>query len=108
MTQLEKLKIRLGIASNNKDESLLEMILEDAENEILDYCNRDILPEKAQGLQRELAVVYYNRLGSEGEISRSEGGISVSYITDIPSGIKSRLNAFRRLKLVGVANANKK
>lgn len=108
MTQLEKLKIRLGIeADNNKDDSLLQMLLEDAEGEILDYCNRDVLPDKAQALQRELAIVYYNRLGSEGEASRSEGGISVSYINDIPEGIKSRLNAFRRLKLVGVANANK-
>ena len=107
MDQLQKLKIRLNIKTNDEDD-LLNLLLEDAENEILDYCNRDILPDKAQALQRELAVVYYNRLGSEGESSRSEGGVSVNYITDIPPGIKSRLNAFRRLKLVGVANADKK
>ena len=59
------------------------------------------------GLQRELAVIYYNRLGSEGESSRSEGGVSVSYSTDIPESIKNRLLSFRRLKLVGVANENK-
>lgn len=99
MEQLEKLKIRLNIKTNDEDD-LLNLLLEDAENEILDYCNRDILPDKAQALQRELAVVYYNRLGSEGESSRSEGGVSVNYITDIPSGIKSRLNAFRLLKAV--------
>lgn len=99
MDQLQKLKIRLNIKTNDEDD-LLNLLLEDAENEILDYCNRDILPDKAQALQRELAVVYYNRLGSEGESSRSEGGVSVNYITDIPSGIKSRLNAFRLLKAV--------
>lgn len=106
MAQLEKLKIRLGIRDNSEDD-LLNMLLEDAEGEILDFCNRDILPDKAQVLQRELAITYYNRMGSEGEASRSEGGVSVSYSTDIPENIKSRLLVFRRLKLVGVANANK-
>ena len=106
MAQLEKLKIRLGIRDNSEDD-LLNMLLEDAEGEILDFCNRDILPVKVEALQRELAIIYYNRLGSEGETSRSEGGVSVSYSTEIPENIKSRLLAFRRLKLVGVANANK-
>lgn len=107
MAQLEKLKIRLGISDNSED-ALLNMLLEDAEGEILDFCNRDILPVKAESLQRELAIIYYNRLGSEGETSRSEGGVSVSYSTEIPENIKNRLIAFRRLKLVGVAIANKK
>lgn len=106
MTQLEKLKIRIGIKDTSQDE-LLNMLLEDAESEILDFCNRDILLPKMEGLQRELAIIYYNRIGSEGESSRSEGGVSVSYSTDVPESIKNRLIAFRRLKLVGVANANK-
>lgn len=108
MAQLEKLKIRLGVSKEDiSKDDLLEMLLEDAEGEILDFCNRDKLPMKAEALQRELAIIYYNRLGSEGESSRSEGGISVSYSTEIPGSIKNRLIAFRRLKLVGVANANK-
>lgn len=108
MAQLEDLKIRLGIKKEDaSSDDLLNILLEDAAREILDYCNRDILLSKMVSLQRELAIIYYNRLGSEGEASRSEGGVSVSYIVDIPGNIKSRLNAFRRLKLVGVANANK-
>lgn len=108
MTQLDKLKIRLEIKKDDTSkDGLLNMLLEDAGTEILDYCNRDILLPKMEGLQRELAIIYYNHMGSEGEASRSEGGISVSYITDIPDNIKSRLNTFRRLKAVGMANANK-
>ncbi|WP_196002009.1 phage head-tail connector protein [Clostridium sp. 1001271B_151109_B4] len=103
MTQLEKLKIR----TNEDDVILLNQILEDAEAEILDYCNRDILLPRMLGLQRELAVIYYNRLGSEGESSRSEGGVSISYSTDIPENIKRRLNSYRRLKAVRLANENK-
>ena len=101
--QIDKLKVRL----NEQDETLLEQLLEDAESEILDYCNRDTLLQRMLGLQRELAVIYYNRLGSEGESSRSEGGVSVSYNTDIPENIKKRLNSYRRLKAVRLANENK-
>ena len=101
--QIDKLKVRL----NEEDTALLEQLLEDAETEILDYSNRDVLLQRMLGLQRELAIVYYNRLGSEGESSRSEGGVSVSYSTDIPENIKERLNSYRRLKAVRLANENK-
>lgn len=101
--QVEKLKVRL----NEEDIALLEQLLEDAEFEILDYCNREVLLPRMLGLQRELAVIYYNRLGSEGESSRSEGGVSVSYSTDIPENIKRRLSSYRRLKAVRLANENK-
>ena len=101
--QVEKLKVRL----NEEDIALLEQLLEDAEFEILDYCNRDVLLPRMLGLERELAIIYYNRLGSEAESSRSEGGITVSYSTDIPENIKRRLNSYRRLKAVKLANENK-
>lgn len=99
MTQLEKLKIRLSITDNNKDDLLTQMI-EDAGNEILDYCNRNTLPTKLDALQRELAIIYYNRSLASGEKSRSEGGISVTYDTEIPNDIKERLKAYRKLKAV--------
>lgn len=106
MTQLEKLKIRLEIKDISQDD-LLILLLEEAEFEILDYCNRDTLLPRMLGLQSELAVIYYNRLGAEGETSRSELGISVSYNNDIPENIKRRLNSYRRLKAVKLANENK-
>lgn len=105
MTQLEKLKVRLEIAKEDKTkDELLTTLLEDAQSEILDYCNRDALPTRAEGLQRDLTIIYYNRQGSEGEASRSEGGVSVSY--EIPSNIKDKLKAYRRLKAVRLANEN--
>lgn len=102
MTQLESLKIRLP---DEQNEQLLQQMLDDAEAEILDYCNRTDLKPIMYPLQRELAIIYYNRIGDEGASSKSEGGISVSY--EIPDNIKARLNQYRRLKIVGVANATK-
>ena len=107
MTQLEKLKIRLGIKDDKQDE-LLTMLLEDAESEILDFTNRNVLLPKMEGLQRELAIIYYNRMNDEGISSRSEGAISVSYSTEIPGNIKDRLKAYKLLKAVGMANESKK
>lgn len=106
MSQLEKLKVRLGIKDDKQDD-LLNTILEDAESEILDCTNRDKLPSKAEGLQSKLAIIYYNRIGSEGENSRSEGGVSVSYSTEIPEDIRLRLSVFKNLKAVRIANENK-
>ena len=103
-TQIEALAMRL----KEDDFLLLEQILEDAECEILEYTNRDVLSPRMSGLQRELAIIYYNRRGSEGESSRSEGGISVSYSNDIPENLKRRLNSFRKLKAVRLANEDKK
>ncbi len=101
MVQLEKLKIRLPDAQD----ALLNQLLEDAENDILDYTNRNVLLPKMEGLQRDLAIIYYNRLGSEGESSRSEGSISVSY--EMPESIKSRLKSYRRLKAVSMGESQK-
>lgn len=95
MTQLEKIKIRLDITDTSQD-ALLNILLEDTEADILDKCNLEVLPEKALPLQRELVIIYYNKNGSEGEASRSEGGVSVTY--EMPQSIKSRLKAFRKLR----------
>ncbi len=102
--QVNKLILRLP----DIDINLAFQILEDAEAEILDFCNRSVLSKKMEPLQRELAIIYYNRMGSEGESSRSEGGVSVSYSTEIPESLKARLISYRRLKAVGIANENKR
>lgn len=100
MAQIDKLKVRLGIADATQD-ALLTQLLEDAESQLLDYTNRIVMPDKMLGLQRELAVIYYNRNGVEGISSHSQGGVSISYTADntIPDNIKSRLNAYVRMKV---------
>lgn len=105
---LDKLKLRLGIElSDASQDNLLNQMLEDAQNEILDYCNREVLLPKMESLQRKLAIIYYNRQGTEGEASHSEGGMSVSYSTEIPENIKAGLNRYTLAKAVRIANAPK-
>ena len=73
------------------DMELVETCLSMAQDAVLDYIQRDELPKAAESVVIKLAVIYYNRLGNEGESSRTEGGISQSFITDIPKDIQRQL-----------------
>lgn len=103
MTALETLKIRLGI-SDEKQDGLLAVLLDSAEDTILDVIGRDELPARLVSVQTELAVIAYNRQGAEGETARSEGAISRSFISDLPPDLQKRLQNYPRK--VGVIRAN--
>ena len=97
-TQLTKLKVRIAEIVDDSQDKQLTQLLEDAEQAILDYTNRiDMLPIM-EPLQRELALIYYNRIGLEGIASQSQGGISIQASDDIPKEIKSRLNRYRKVR----------
>lgn len=103
MTALETLKIRLGI-SDEKQDGLLAVLIDSAEDTILDVIGRDEMPARLISVQTELAVIAYNRQGAEGETARSEGGISRSFVSDLPSDMQKRLQNYPRK--VGVIRAN--
>ena len=73
--ELEKLKSLTG----ESDETVLSSLHLRAENIILSETNREKLTPALNRLLPELVIELYNRTGSEGEQSRSEGGISVTY-----------------------------
>ncbi len=71
-------------------------ILDTAMDILLDEIGRDELPERLVSAQVALAVVIFNHEGTEGESSRSEGGISRSYLDDLPADIRRRLKNYPR------------
>ena len=93
MTALETLKIRLGI-SDEKQDGLLAVLLDSAEDTILDVIGRDELPARLVSVQTELAIIAYNR----------QGGISRSFVSDLPPDMQKRLQNYPRK--VGVIRAN--
>jgi hypothetical protein len=100
--QLEKIKIKLGIdAGDTSQNDLLKLYLEDAENEILSLTNQDVIPEKLLPTQIELAIIYYNKQGIEGQTGHSEGGVSRSFEEGIPKNVKKKILAFKRLPRQG-------
>lgn len=96
VTELEKLKARLGILDDKQDANL-EVLLEEAEEEALNYCNRDDIVEGMKSSIRKMAYLAFKSDGIENIASKSEGGRSVSYkeTEGMPSSVKSNLNRYR-------------
>lgn len=97
---LEDIKLLLNITDNSKD-NLLNKLLTKSQNTVFEYCNNTFVDGTPQGVEDlivELAIIRYNKLGSEGLQSESYSGISQTFNQDIPQDIKSELNKYRRLK----------
>ena len=96
---INKFKTLLGIELS--DESLddtLKLLLEMAEDEVKAYCGIDNI----SGLENtvlDIAVIKFNRRGSEGVASESFSGAAFAYIDDYPVHIKSVLRRHRKARL---------
>jgi hypothetical protein len=86
---------------------LLTQLIGDAEAEILAYTGRTAVPDGLLRTVGDLAVVNYNRLGTQGESARSEGGESYTFET-MPARITAALNRFRLARTGGVYHEQKK
>lgn len=96
MELLEKIKVLTG----ESNEELLSLLLEEAENSILVYTNRTILPAALQCVQLELAIAAYTKRGCEGERSHSEGSVSSSF-EEMPKKVFELLGNYRLAKVGG-------
>lgn len=96
---LEDLKVLTG----ESDEKLLSSLLLRAKNIILTKTNRTKMIPALERIQLELALEMFNRQGSEGELSRSEGGISVSYKDGISDTLLTSINQYRLARVSGRA-----
>jgi hypothetical protein len=98
VTELEKLKK----LTDESDENLLSILLEDATSYVLSYTNRTKLPEALNKPVRDLAIIALNRMGTEGESGRSEAGETYSF-DNAPKQIYDTLNRYRLARIGGHA-----
>ena len=99
---------RVQTLTGEKDEDLIEILLDDAEAFVLSYTNRTRLKTGLEKAVRDLAVIALNRMGTEGEKSRSEGGESYTF-DDAPKQIYDTLNRSRLARVGGkIYEAEKK
>ena len=61
---LDNLKLILGVGADKN--AILALILDVVTQEFLDYTNREDLPNGANAVVLQMAVIRYNRIGSEG------------------------------------------
>ena len=99
MTELEKLKKLTG----EKDDELLQVLLEDATAWVLAYTNRTRLVSGLDKTVRDLAVIALNRIGTEGEAARTGSGESYTF-DDAPRQIYDVLNRYRLARVGGGAH----
>lgn len=99
MTNLEILKKYTG----ETDEVLLGALLDDAEGYIKGYTHRTTVPTELNKALRDIALIAYNRLGTEGESGRSEAGESYQFEA-LPAIIYSVLNQYRIARVGGYAH----
>ena len=90
-------KISLLIGREDKKE-LLELLIENAIEEILSECNLEEYNSKLDRLICKIVVFNYNRLGTEGLNSTSYSEIRENYTDGYGEDIIRMLNKFRRLK----------
>lgn len=91
---------RIQTLTGEKDEDLIEILLDDAEAFVLSYTNRTRLKTGLEKAVRDLAMIALNRMGTEGEKSRSEGGESYTF-DDAPKQIYDTLNRYRLARVGG-------
>ena len=98
MTDLEMLKKMTG----ESDEELLSLLLTIAEEKVLSLAGRTKIIYPLKPAVRDWAVVAYNRMGTEGETSRSGGGISSAF-AEIPKDIEETIKRYRLGRVCGRA-----
>lgn len=98
MTPLDRLRARIPEAAD----ALLEAYLEDAREYILNITGRTRVPAALEGAQVQLATIYYNRQGIEGEQAHTTGGVSRTLYSDqdVPASLWAQLLTWRLSNLV--------
>lgn len=81
---------------------LIEQLVDDSANQVLLYTNRTVVPYALFKCVGDLAVVAFNRLGTEGDIKRTEGGESYEFEA-MPKSIYTVLNNYRLARVCGNA-----
>lgn len=88
------------MTGNEDGTELFKALLDDAESYILAETNRTKIIPQLQKPVRDMALIAYNRLGTEGEIKRTEAGESYEFV-DIPVSVRSVINRYRLVRIGG-------
>lgn len=99
MTDLEILKTLTG----EENEGLLTVLLQEAGERILSETRRTVMIQPLRSAVRSWALIAYNRMGAEGETSRTEAGISSSF-AEIPKDIQDTIMNYRLARAGGKAH----
>ena len=90
MTEQERIRAQLP----DVPQEMIEALMLDAKDMICAYTRRASVPDQLTGALVRLTVILYNRMGTEGETSHSEGGVSRA-MEGMPGEIEKQLKPYR-------------
>ena len=91
---LDTLRTLLGITDDSRDELLMTIISAVQARLLLLLGGVEQVPESLAYIVPEVAVIRYNRIGSEGMSSHSVEGESIAYADNDFSGYLSEIEAY--------------
>ena len=87
--------LRARLPGEQGEDTLLLSLMEDAAALICALTWRKEVPPELENAQLRLAVVFFNRMGMEGEKDHQEGDVKRS-VTDLPGALRKEIFSFRR------------
>lgn len=88
--------VRSLVGAPPEKAGLITSLCQLAMADFMDACHRDDVPDAADSLIADMAVVRYNQMGTEGISSQSAGGVSESMTEDYPARITKRFSRWRK------------
>ncbi len=82
------------------DIAVLALVIEQVQAFVLDYCNLEEIPESLSSVMLEMCKQDLNKMLSQGILSQSAGGSTVSYEQDYTQNVYKRLKKHKRIKTV--------
>lgn len=87
--------LRARLPGEQGEDALLLSLMEDAAALICALTWRKEVPPELENAQLRLAVVFFNRMGMEGESAHQEGDVRRS-VEGLPEDLRKEIFAFRR------------
>ena len=97
MTDTEKLNKLMTMLDDDVSTNVANTFLEAAEKAVINLAfpfgdGSEVMPEKYEEEQIEIAAYLISKRGAEGEVSHSEGGVTRTYESaDLPLALRTRI-----------------
>lgn len=92
------MEAKLKLLYPSIDDSVIELVIEQAQSYVLDYCNLEQIPNELNSVLLDMCKQDLNRLRGEGLSSEGAGGSSISYEQDYTPQVYKRLKKHKRIK----------
>lgn len=96
---LDKIKLLLGLTTDDKDELIL-VLISICKDQATTYCNLEEYSESLNSAVIEMVIERYNHIGTEGVKKTTSSGVSEELSQEYSISILRQLRKYRKVKCV--------